>query len=78
MQQNFTPERILQVLYRETDPQEAARLRRLMREDESLRQTCRELAQAKQMLPKVHFRPSRELRQRILAYSRHAEVGREV
>ncbi len=78
MEQNFTPDHILQFLYHETSPAESQAIRQALREDKKLQESGRLLAEGARMLPKVSFRPSSRLTEKILAYSRHAEVGREV
>ncbi len=70
MQQNFTPNDLVRLVYRETSVSETLALRAVLTEDLEMRFEFKTLFRAFQQLPKVTFRPSDNAIRRVLNYSK--------
>jgi|APTNR8051073442_1049403.scaffolds.fasta_scaffold11189_2 hypothetical protein len=70
MHQNFTPNDLVRLLYRETSVSETLALRAVLTEDLEMRFEFKALFSAFQQLPKVTFRPSDNAIRRVLNYSK--------
>jgi len=69
MQQNLTPELLIQYLYKETSVEESLAIQHALVQDVVLRDDYEELFLAYRELPKVTFRPSPKAIQNVLRYS---------
>lgn len=74
MKQTFTPEFLLQLLYKETSLAESLEMVKELEEDPILLEEYEELREAYQEFPKVQFSPSDETISRILEYSKEAKL----
>ena len=70
MKQTFTPDQLIQFLYKETDLPESLEIADELEHDLLLLEEYHELAEAYNELPKVQFSPSSKTISRILQYSR--------
>jgi len=69
MTKNFTPNQLIQFLYRETSASETLAISEGLQKDVALREEFEGLNSAYQQLPKVTFRPAGKSIQNILRYS---------
>jgi len=71
MQDNFTPEDLVSLIYRETNAIQTMAMHEVLDSDSSLAIIYDELEIAYRHLPKAQFRPAASTIQNILAYSKH-------
>lgn len=71
MQNNFTIEDLVLLLYKETDASKSLAIFEALQEQPELLAEFEQLSQAKALLPKVHFSPSDKSIDKILNYSEH-------
>ncbi|NJL74377.1 MAG: hypothetical protein HC892_04335 [Saprospiraceae bacterium] len=71
MQENFTPEDLLCLIYRETNAVQTLAMNDALDKDEQLAAAYDELVTAHRHLPKAQFRPTATTIQNILDYSKH-------
>ncbi|MBK7409881.1 MAG: hypothetical protein IPL49_19585 [Saprospirales bacterium] len=69
MKQTFTPELLLQFLYKETSLAESLEIAEELEHDLLLLEEYQELQEALKEIPNVHFSPSHKAISRILKYS---------
>lgn len=69
MQQNFTPNHLIQYLYHETNVCDTLAIEAGLEEDLALREEFETLTAAYRQLPKVKFSPSDQAIRNILRYS---------
>lgn len=69
MQQRFTPNQLVQYLYRETSISDTFAIEETLSEDVSTREEFELLSKAYRQLPKVKFNPSDQAVQNILRHS---------
>ncbi len=74
MQQKFTPNHLIQYLYKETNTCDTLAIEETIDEDVSLREEFESLSQAYRQLPKVKFSPSDQAIRNILRYSEHTAL----
>jgi hypothetical protein len=70
MTQNFTPNHLVQYLYKETTASQTLAISEALYEDAALCREFESLCQGYQQLPRATFRPSSATIQSILGYSR--------
>jgi hypothetical protein len=70
MTHNFTPEDLLQYLYKETTPAENAAIEQAMAEDWTLREKFEVIKKAAQRLTKFSFAPRTEAVLNVLKHAR--------
>jgi len=69
---NFTPEDLLQFLYKETSPAQSAAITAALESDWSLREKFEELTTAQNELKTLQLSPSRQTIDNILQYAEKA------
>ena len=69
MKQKFTPEQLVQYIYRETSAATTMAINESLREDWELQEEYRAMRRSFRELPKVTFQPSVATLQNILSYS---------
>jgi hypothetical protein len=69
---NFTPEDLLQYLYKETSPVKSVAITAALESDWSLREKFEELTTAQNELQTLRFSPSRQTIDNILRYAEKA------
>jgi hypothetical protein len=69
---NFTPEDLLQYLYKETSPAQSVAITAALDSDWSLREQFEELTTAQNELQTLRFSPSRQTIDNILRYAEKA------
>ena len=74
MKQTFTPELLLQYLYKETSLAESLEIAEELEEDLMLQEEYEELQEAYRELPKVQFSPSNKTISQVLEYSKEAKL----
>jgi len=74
MKQTFTPEQLIQFLYKETSLSESLEIAEELERNPLLRDEFEEMLEAFQELPKVAFRPSERTISAILHYSEQATL----
>ncbi|MBY0476321.1 MAG: hypothetical protein K2Q24_01640 [Chitinophagaceae bacterium] len=74
MSHNFTPEDLLQYLYKETTAEESAAIEKAMAEDWTLREKFEVIKKAAHRLTKFTFSPRTETVLNVLKYA-HKEVA---
>lgn len=74
MSHNFTPEDLLQYLYKETTAEESAAIEKAMAEDWTLREKFEVIKKASHRLTKFTFSPRTETVLNVLKYA-HKEVA---
>lgn len=71
MQKDFTFNNLVLLLYKETGVSDSLAFYEALEAQPELAAEFEQLAQAKQLLPKVQFSPSKNIVKEILAYSDH-------
>lgn len=71
MQENFTPEDLLFLIYRETNAVQTLAMNDALDKNEQLAAAYDDLVTAYRHLPKAQFRPTATTIQNILDYSKH-------
>lgn len=74
MDKNFTPNDLVQLIYREVSEQEADAMYDAMDTDKALKNAYKEIREGYQTMPKAQFSPSRNTIQNILRYSQESAV----
>lgn len=74
MLHNFTPEDLLQYLYKETTPEESAAIEKAMAQDWTLREKFEVIKKAAHRLTKFTFSPRTETVLNVLKYA-HKEMA---
>jgi len=69
MSHNFTPEDLLQYLYKETTPEESAAIEKAMAQDWTLREKFEVIEKAAHRLTKFTFSPRTESVLKVLKYA---------
>ena len=78
MEQNLTPDHLIQYLYKETSVTETLAIQEALMKNIVLREEYEELFSAYRELPKVTFRPSPAALRNILRYSERAALENHV
>ncbi|MEM0993763.1 MAG: hypothetical protein AAF847_05655 [Bacteroidota bacterium] len=71
MQNSFTIEDLVLLLYKETDVSTSLKLYEALEAQPALLEAFEQLSQAKQQLPQAQFSPSKDTIANILDYSQH-------
>ncbi len=74
MTTKFTPEDLLQYLYKETTPEQSAAIEKAMEEDWTLREKFEVIKKASQRLQKFQFSPRVESVLKVLKYANKQTV----
>ena len=71
---NFTPEELLQYLYKETSPQQTAAIEQALQKDWALREKLAVLKTSMERLDKITESPRTEVVLNVLNYARSTEA----
>ena len=66
----FTPEDLVQYLYKETSPQKTASIKAALEIDFSLRETFKLIVSAQEKLETIHLSPREQVVRKILRYAK--------
>ena len=70
----FTPEDLVQYLYKETSPKKSALLKAALETDFSLRETFKVIASAREKLNSIEFSPREQVVKKLLRYGKKTVI----